>query len=137
MPSPWRSLPPFLLCALFVSSIGLGACSFFSTDEALLSDSTMTKVLVEIHLVNARQDHVGAAPPGLKDSVFARHGVERSDFEATLRHYSRNPQAFNALYNTVLDTLNSIQSELRRSRTHSSENLPGGKRSNRSSRRPN
>jgi hypothetical protein len=82
----------------------------------------MTKVLVELHLVNARRSHAGTIPPGLKDSVFARYGIERSEFESTLRHYSRNPDAFDALYNTVLDTLNAIESDLRENRYNTRPN---------------
>lgn len=127
MPSPWRYLPPLLLCVLLALG-GSTACSVFSPGDRQLPDTTLRKVLVELHLANARQSHVGSIPPGLRDSVFARYGVQRSEFEATLRYYSRNPRAFEALYNTVLDTLNSIQSELRRNRyntvNRSGRNLP-------------
>jgi len=101
------------MCALLLASAGLTACSSFSSNKSRVPDTTMTKVLVELHLANARRSHVGSLPDGLKDSVFARHDVQRSDFEATLRHYTRNPKAFDALYNTVIDTLKAIESRLR------------------------
>jgi hypothetical protein len=125
MPSPWRYLPPLLLCTLLLASVGSTACSTFSPSEPPLPDTTMTKVLVELHLANARSNHVGTIPPGLKDSVFARYGIERSEFESTLRHYSRHPDAFDALYNTVIDTLNAIESDLRRPQYSRPQTRPG------------
>lgn len=128
MVSPWRGLPPFLLSVLLLASAGSTACSSFSPSDPPLPDTTMTKVLVELHLANARESHKGTLPPGLRDSVFARYGIQRSDFEAALHHYSRNPDAFDALYNTVLDTLNAIQTELRRSGASTYRNRPEGYR---------
>jgi len=35
--------------------------------------------------------------------------VQREAFDATLRYYSRHPEAFGSLYDTVIDTLNSLR----------------------------
>jgi hypothetical protein len=48
-------------------------------------------------------------PPGVTDSVLAFHRVPREDFAATLRYYTRHPDAFASLYDGVVDTLSALQ----------------------------
>lgn len=109
----WWPLPPVLLTVLLLTLAGSTACSTFSADDAPLPDTTFTQVLIGLHLSEARNAHVGAIPSGLRDSVLARHGVSRRDFETTLHYYSRHPDAFEGLYDTVLDSLNALESDLR------------------------
>jgi hypothetical protein len=88
----------------------LAGCSGFSPSEDQLPDSTFTQVLTELHLARARafQDTT-AWPIGLRDSIFARHNVQPEAFDATLQHYSRHPKAFETLYQSVVDTLQSLR----------------------------
>lgn len=103
-----------LLSALLLGSLVLAGCSTFPSGDPPLADSTFSQVLVDLHLVTARTKHHAPRPLGLRDSVFAQHDVHRSEFEATLQYYSERPDAFESLYKGVLDTLNAIESNLRR-----------------------
>lgn len=105
--------------ALLGVVLGLGllaGCSSFSSDEKPLPDSTFADVLTELHLASVRQTTDAPYQPGLRDSIFARHDVRPSAFDATLRYYSRHPKAFESLYQSVIDTLRALRFS-RRDRT--------------------
>lgn len=93
-----------VLCLTFLSG-----CSGFSSEEAPLPDSTFTNMLTELHLAKARTRIEDPVPADLRDSLFARHDVDSSAFYATLDHYSRRPKAFETLYSSVIDSLQSLQ----------------------------
>ncbi len=89
-------------------------CSGFSAGDEPLPDSTFTRVLTELHVASSRQSQDVATPPSLRDSIFARYDVEPSEFEATLRHYTRRPGRFESMYQTVIDTLQALRRPDRR-----------------------
>lgn len=97
-----------LLLGVLVFGVLVG-CSQFSSDPKPLPDSTFTRLLTELHLAGARERADAPYPRGLRDSIFARYGVRRTAFEATLKYYSHRPEAFEALYQPVLDTLMALQ----------------------------
>ena len=94
-------------------AIGLGllaGCSGFSSGEEPLPDSTFTGVLTELHLAKSRYTADAPYPQSLRDSIFARYNVRAAEVDATLEYYSRRPKAFGALYQSVIDTLQALQS---------------------------
>ncbi|WP_208425995.1 MULTISPECIES: DUF4296 domain-containing protein [Salinibacter] len=111
-----RSVPP-RRWGMVGAAIGLGlmvGCSGFSAGDTPLPDTTFTRVLTELHMASSRQSRDVATPPGLRDSILARYDVEPSEFEATLRHYTRRPDRFEAMYQTVIDTLQALRRPDRR-----------------------
>jgi hypothetical protein len=107
--SPNR-IVPLLLCVL-VGAFALSACSNPFSSDPPLPDSTFTRVLIDLHLTNARGKHLTQMSPNIRDSVFAYHDVNREGFDATLRYYSRHPSAFESLYDAVIDTLKALQDQ--------------------------
>lgn len=98
--------------SLLVAALGvclLAGCSRFSSDPRPVPDSTFTRLLTELHLAAARRDLDAPYPPGLRDSVLAQYGVRKAAFDTTLQYYSRRPEAFKALYQSVIDTLQALQ----------------------------
>lgn len=93
---------------MFVLSL-LSGCSSFSSTEPPVPDSTLTRVLVELHLTSTRESLDVPSRPGLRDSVLARYDLDEEDVEASLQYYSRRPQAFESLYEAVVDSLRSTQ----------------------------
>ncbi len=91
----------------------LPGCSRFSDDTPPVPDSTFTRVLMEMHLMEARSTLEPPLPPGLRDSILARYDLQPEEYEATLEHYSRNPQAFETLYQKVIDSLRSTRNTMR------------------------
>lgn len=134
-----RLLPAFFPSAsilrggtgLLMGLLGLGAlggCSGFSSDAQPIPDSTFTRILTELHLAEARDNLDEAAyPRALRDSIFARYGVQPADFDATLDYYSRRPEAFEALYQPVIDSLEALQG-VRTSLPHRPDSVSPGKR---------
>jgi hypothetical protein len=116
--------------------IGLAACSNFPSGGPPVDDSTFSAVLVDLHLANARSTHLNARYPGMRDSVLARHGIERSEFTETLRYFTQRPDTFKSLYNGVLDTLNAVEGDVRK-RDRSYENRPDDSRIKRGKRTSN
>ena len=98
--------------------VGLMAgCTGFSSAPPPLADSTFARVLVDLHLAqNRHRTHANqsAAPPPPRDSIFAHHSIRATAFEATLRHYSRHPEALAGIYQSVIDTLTARQQAARR-----------------------
>lgn len=114
--APTRAVPtfrPLLALCLLASTLLLSACSGFETDRPPLSDSTMVHLLTEMHLAAERHTVAASIPPGLRDSVFAQFSVTSAQYETTLRYYSRHPDAFETLYNTVVDSLNAARMSVR------------------------
>lgn len=93
----------------FLALCLLTACSSFSSNGERLPDTTFTKLLTELHVAAARQNTEAPSPPNLRDSILARYDVRPSAFEATLEYYSRHPEAFELLYQSVTDTLQALQ----------------------------
>ncbi len=109
-PSPSVLVPSGLGLLGVVLGLGLLAgCSGFTSGEKPLPDSTFTRVLTELHLARARQNTDVPDPPGLRDSIFARYNVRPAEFDSTLHHYSRRPEAFGPLYQSIIDTLQALQ----------------------------
>jgi len=106
--SPKRVLPPLFLCVL-LGLFALSACSNPFRTGPPVADSTFTRVLIDLHLTNARGKHQTQMSPSIRDSVFAYHDIQREDFDATLRYYSRHPGAFESLYDAVIDTISALQ----------------------------
>lgn len=100
-----------LLAAFLMAGalLGTSGCSLVTSEEPPLADSTFTRVLVDLHLTAVRADQFTRLPPAATDSVFAFHDVQPETFDATLRYYSRHPEDFGSLYDTVIDTLNSLR----------------------------
>lgn len=78
-------------------------------EEEPLPDRTFTRVLTDLHVAAMRRSVDIPTSPHLRDSIFAHHNVQADEFEATLRHYSRHPDQFETLYQTVIDTLQALR----------------------------
>jgi hypothetical protein len=110
MAVPFRYVALLVLVGLSVAGLGGMGCSTISEEKPPLPDSTFTRVLVDLHMTRARGKRFTRRPPGATDSVFAHHGVHAEAFDATLRYYTRRPDAFSSLYEAVVDSLNALRS---------------------------
>lgn len=62
-----------------------------------------------MHISRGRAQLPGAYPLGFSARVLDRHHVTWTEFNATMRYYSRHPSAFETLYDGVIDTLNAVR----------------------------
>ena len=107
-----RTARPILCLALAVGvAFVLVACG---RDGPPVERETFSRVLVELHLTRARSVVLDSIPPQLRDSVFARYGVEEQGFEETLSYYARRPEVLESIYDGVIDTLSALQGRLQR-----------------------
>lgn len=97
-----------ILCLLLL----LPACSSFLSEEPAIADSTMIDVLVAFELAHARQTLLTDLTPSDRDAIFAAHGLDRAAYEKAMRFYAEHPEAYVALYDAVLDTLNARRNRL-------------------------
>ncbi len=109
-----------LLVFLLGSPAVFSACSTFSSGDPAVPDSTLSKVLVELHILSARHRRGLEPPPGLRDSVFQQYGVDSTDVHRTLQYYSQHPKKLEALYDGVIDSLRALETKVKRPRNSSS-----------------
>lgn len=63
------------------------------------------EVFIELHLADARRTLNYAALPAERDSILARHGLDSARFQDILDIYAAQPEAYSALYATILDRM--------------------------------
>lgn len=92
---------------LLALAIGLlPACSALNDDPPPLADSLMVDLMMDLHLAKARGELFQDVPPGTRDSVLARHNLDRARYEAIMDYYVDHPEAYLNLYNQLLDEIN-------------------------------
>ena len=89
------------LAALMVMLAGCGG-----KERAPIADSTMVDLLLEFHLANARSEIIGSYPAHLRDSIFARYGVDSTSYREASKYYAEHPEEYGQVYSRVLDRLN-------------------------------
>jgi uncharacterized lipoprotein NlpE involved in copper resistance len=91
--------------------IALFSCQ--NSDKAPISETTFTRILVEMHTAEGAAEGEFASS---KDSllriyyvqILKKHEVSQTDFDSTLAVYSRQPLAFDSLYSGVLREIQKI-----------------------------
>ena len=107
----WHRSAALLLAAIAITMGGLMGCSVFS-ERPPVPDDTLVEVLTEMHLVAARYTVQDSLPPGLRDSVLAHHGLSHDEFDAALAYYSRHPEAYKTVQESVVDSLSALNATL-------------------------
>jgi len=113
----------------FVLLIGLlvGGCQLTESSEQTnsaqhspLSSEELMLVLIDIHLAEAasqdtklkRDTSFNMRPiEEYYEAVFAAHGTNREDFEASFNYYAERPVLFNSLYERMLETFSKLEAE--------------------------
>ncbi|WP_054684128.1 DUF4296 domain-containing protein [Rhodothermus marinus] len=89
---------------LLAAGLLLAGCGG-TRSETTAIDSTLVNVLVELHLLSARQAVVGDVTPTFRDSVLARYGLDSATVARRLQRYARDPEAFRQLYQQIQERL--------------------------------
>lgn len=87
------------------------ACSTITAEEPPVADSTLVRVLVEVHLAAARAEVSRDLTLEQRDSLLRAHGLDRARFEAAMRYYSQRPEAYLHLYDQVIQQLEQAQQQ--------------------------
>ncbi len=89
---------------LLVAGLLLAGCGGTRSETAAV-DSTLVDVLLELHLLAARQTVVGDVTPALRDSVLVHYGLDSATVARRLLYYARDPEAFRRLYQQIQERL--------------------------------
>lgn len=94
----------------------------------MLEDEEMVKVLIELHLVEARADLLNIPQDSLRpilerryDEIFAELDIDTAAFNASFNFYEHNPAQMDSLYQKVVDALVERESNYRANTPDSSE----------------
>ncbi len=94
----------------------------------MLDDEEMVKVLVELHLVEARADLLDIPQDSLRpvlekryDEIFAELDTDTAAFNASFNFYEHNPAQMDSLYQKVVDALVERESNYRANTPDSTE----------------
>lgn len=99
------------LMALIV--LGVAACT-----RPPLSKKKFTSLLIELHLTDGMLgtsfEHRVDEGDSYRyyNSLFARYGIERTDFDTILRYYMNRPGKYDKIYKVVIDTLTARKQRL-------------------------
>lgn len=77
-----------------------------------VDDKTITDMLVDMHLLEARADELKARPDSIAflmeaeyDKLYKEYGVSEEDFQQTFEFYQQRPEQMDELYQGVIDKL--------------------------------
>ena len=104
----------FIILPLVVIILGvcIANCTTPAQQESLIADSTLVKVLIDLHLIEVRISEGHDVDPGLRDSVFSVFGIDSLQFAATMRYFSEKPDAYASLYSRIIERLNTERSPI-------------------------
>lgn len=79
----------------------------------LIEPTKMTKILTEVHLLEAKIDQIGISPKDSASAVyfhfenllFEEMGVTKEQYENSFNYYLDHPKEFEKIYTTVVDSL--------------------------------
>lgn len=99
----------------------LSACS---RPKGVLSESKMTKVLVDMHKTEATltEKNLYYGPYSKKapyyNNIFKRNGITQAQFDSSLVWYTKNPQKFENMYDEVIKQLTVLQKDVDENKFH-------------------
>lgn len=88
--------------------------------KVLISQNTLTQVLTDVHLVEAAMNmrrnngqEFENQKNAIFDSVFAHYSITPQILEDNLLYYNQQPQIMEKVYQDIIDSLTSLQKNLR------------------------
>lgn len=108
---------PLSLCVLFLLAC-IAACSMDRPDY-VLSDKQMEDLLYDYHFARVLGENENASQRYKTTiyylSAFEKHHTTEEQFDSTLAWYSKNPEAFNKVYQKVIKRIQDEKGQLERS----------------------
>ncbi len=107
------------LILLFFALTFFASCDFAGAPEGILPRDKMTRVLMDIQVVDS---YVTSMPPDsvkknkidFYQSVFKKHETDSLQFTNSLEYYSRDPKKMQIMYEEIQTAIDTLQSELLR-----------------------
>lgn len=97
----------------------LVSCSGSDRPEGLIEKEKMSQLIMEIHLLESKINHVPISPSDsvqavyehFEELLFQDFGVTREQYEISFNYYVDHPNEFEKIYTTTVDSL--LQKEKR------------------------
>lgn len=104
---------------VLASAVLLSGCGMVSSGKPPVADSTMTPLLIELHLHRARAGFQSDGVPrstvdAARDSILQRYRITQPELDRTLDYYTRHPDEYEEVYSSVIDSLNALRTTLSR-----------------------
>lgn len=87
-----------------------------------VKEKAMVRMLVDVQLLEARgaltklpMDTLRPVLEEEYDKLFAKHQINKADFEATMKYYEDHPKVLDGVYEKVIDILSSKEAEIKSS----------------------
>ena len=102
-----------ILSTILLLAVLFGACSEKEeTPTDVLSKQQMTRVLIQMHLLEAKVGRLGLTHDSAKlvynhlhYLMLEREGIDSASFAKSFDYYTLNPTQFTKIYNAVVDSL--------------------------------
>ncbi|MEX2335812.1 MAG: DUF4296 domain-containing protein [Fulvivirga sp.] len=113
-----------LLCCML-----LAACSDDEkVPEDILPKKKMVPLIIDVYVAESKVSNMGLSRDSsvaifevYEDTLFQKHGVEESVYRKSVSYYYDNPTKMEAIYETVLDSLNLREQRLKKARSDKEE----------------
>ncbi|MEM6643026.1 MAG: DUF4296 domain-containing protein [Bacteroidota bacterium] len=108
-----KQFPSILKSTFLLLLVVLLACGGAEKPEDLLSPEQMTKILMEVHILESKVSELPVVPSDSKFAVFNHfekqlfeaQNVSAEQYESSFKYYLDHPKEFEKIYNTVVDSL--------------------------------
>lgn len=107
----------------------LAACSDDEkVPEDILPKKKMVPLIIDVYVAESKVSNMGLSRDSsvaifevYEDTLFQKHGVEESVYRKSVSYYYDNPTKMEAIYETVLDSLNLREQRLKKARSDKEE----------------
>jgi len=105
---------------LFCLSLFLFSCQQDSPPKGIIEKEKMINVMVDFQITDAylnqvsNQDTMKMQAHTRYNYIFKKYDIDSATFSKSLDYYSRRTEEFNKMFNSVLDSLNKMESTVRR-----------------------
>lgn len=110
-----------LLLYILVLFVGFSSCDNKKQNEIIKRD-TLVKLLVDVHLTdgvlstkNIYTSHKKFLPSFYYNHIYSKYGTNAAQFDSTILYYSIHSNEFEIIYDEVVDSLNRLETEMRKS----------------------
>jgi hypothetical protein len=97
------------------------SCSKEKDSKQKLNEDQFINMLIDIHVADGSLDRKNIyrsgnnyRPSYYYNSIYEKYNITAAEFDSCVYHYTSNPERYTKLYDIVIDSLNRLETQLRR-----------------------
>jgi hypothetical protein len=102
-------------------ALSIFACQEDKLKNDILPPATMSNILIDIHIAEAKVNHIGignrdsssATYVAMENQILKKHKVAKKKYIKSFRYYNSRPKEMDEIYTAVIDSLNVRQKLLK------------------------